>query len=101
MQAVSASASYELLMSLWVCGFTSWLRLTFTLYSTAAQYVLQPAVRDICGFAVYPRNSRCHTFRGFGSLWELLMQDSVDTFNDTVPRQTDYSNLTFQTGRVF
>lgn len=82
-QAVSTSASHELLMSLCVCGFTYWLRLTFNLYPTASQYVLQTAIRDICGFAVYPKNSWCHTYRGFGSLWALLMQDSVDTFNDT------------------
>lgn len=88
-------------MSLCVCGFTYWLRLTFNLYPTASQYVLQTAIRDICGFAVYPKNSWCHTYRGFGSLWALLMQDSVDTFNDTMPQQTNNCKVIFSNWKSF
>lgn len=64
-----------------MCGSTYQLRLLFNLYPTTTQQrVLQPPLRDNCVFAVYPRNSQCHTYHGFGSLQMVLMLDTIVAF---------------------
>lgn len=79
-----------------MCGFTYQLRLLFNQHPTIAQQlVLQPPLRDNCVFVVYPRNSWCHTYHGFGSLQTVLMLDTIVAFNDILPQWTDSWKVTF------
>lgn len=80
-----------------VCGFTCQLRLLFNLCPTATQQrVPQTPLWDNYIFAVYLRNSWCHTCHGSGSLQMVLVLDTTIAFSDILPQWTESWKVTFK-----